>query len=92
MVEAKIEQFTKTMEGLLLMEREAELEESSALLSKFSFKVCSDVFYMLLKGIGTFESCNNEAFCQKCIDRCLWKSSTPPRAWLGQESQIRLTE
>jgi hypothetical protein len=39
MVEAKIEQFTKNMEDLLLLEREAELEESSALLSKFSFKV-----------------------------------------------------
>lgn len=39
MVEAKIEQFTKTMEELLLLEREAELEESSALLTKFSFKV-----------------------------------------------------
>ena len=38
MVEVKIEAFTKTMEELLLMEREAELEESASLLSKFSFK------------------------------------------------------
>ena len=39
MVESKLEKFTQKMSNLLGMEREAELEETSAVLSKYSLKV-----------------------------------------------------
>jgi len=39
MVDSIVDQFTTKMEDLLFIEREAELEESSALMSSFSFKV-----------------------------------------------------
>ena len=39
MVESKLEKFTQKMSYLLGMEREAELEETSAVLSKYSLKV-----------------------------------------------------
>ena len=39
MVEYKVEAFTLAMDELLKIEREAEVEETAALLSKFSFKV-----------------------------------------------------
>ena len=39
MVEHKIEQFTLQMDELLKIERETEIEETTELLSRFSFKV-----------------------------------------------------
>lgn len=39
MVEHKVTQFTNKMDGLLQMEREAEIEETQAILSQYSFRV-----------------------------------------------------
>ena len=78
MVESKLEQFTGKMGDLLAMEREAELEETAAILSKYSFKVWFNYFLTIFSFVGTREakSGNHKVIHKTRFDGSLRTSAT----------------
>lgn len=77
-MESKIYHFTEKMSELLAMEREAELEESANLLSRFSMKVTNltlNTHVICILGIRKPQSSNNQIVHQRDINRHLWENS-----------------
>ena len=63
MVENKVSEFSQKMNGLLAMEREAEIEETQSVLSNFSFRVSiwlNNYIKVKIKRLCTCRNLKNE--------------------------------